>query len=569
MTNKEIANLFRTTASLMEVHDENPFKIRPYSNAAIVLDNRKNQVQELSNDQIQEIDGIGKGISSAIRELIETGTFSQLEKLIADTPDGIMEMVYTKGIGPKKIKTLWRDHHIENITDLLEACKQGRVAKMKGFGEKTQEKLIGILEYKNANKGKVFYSTAESIGEQIKIDIEDNFSKSRVSFVGDLRRKMEVIDKIELLVGADNFKVIHQYLNKYQNLEADELSCGPFTWRGAWNQGEVNVVIHLCMPGNFYSRLFFLTGSEDHLRLLNELGKQELLNRNFLNVNSEEEIYKSFELNHVPPELREGTNEIALADSGNLPTLIENTDLQGSFHNHSNYSDGKNTVREMAQKCMEMGFQYLGMADHSKSAFYASGLQEYQVLEQHKEIDALNEELAPFRIFKGIESDILNDGSLDYDEDVLDSFDFIVASIHSNLGMDKQKATGRLLAAIENPYTTFLGHPTGRLLLNREGYPIDHKTIIDACAKNNVIIEINANPWRLDLDWRWVHYAIEKGIMLSINPDAHEVDGLSDMYYGICVGRKGGLTKENTFNALDLKDVEKYLSNRKARIKQA
>ena len=283
-------------------------------------------------------------------------------------------------------------------------------------------------------------------------------------------------------------------------------------------------------------------------------------------IESEEAAYKAFDSQYIEPELREGTFEIDLASKDELPNLLELKELQGPFHNHSNYSDGNNTIRQLAEYCISQGYAYLGLSDHSKSAFYANGLQEFQIIKQHEEIAELNKELGPFKIFKGIESDILNDGSLDYAPDVLASFDFIVASVHSNLNMDREKATQRLLKAIENPYTTFLGHPTGRLLLRRKGYPIDHKKIIDACAKHDVIIEINANPWRLDLDWPWVNYALEQGVILSINPDAHEIEGFDDMKYGVYMGRKGGLTKEKTFNAWGLERVEKYLKERKERI---
>ena len=282
-------------------------------------------------------------------------------------------------------------------------------------------------------------------------------------------------------------------------------------------------------------------------------------------ISSEEAAYTAFDLPYIEPELREGTFEIAFTKKDTPPKLLELEDVKGPIHNHSNYSDGTNTIRQLAAYCIGQGYEYLGLSDHSKSAFYANGLQEFQIKKQHEEIDKLNVELAPFRIFKGIESDILNDGSLDYEPDVLASFDFIVASVHSNLNMNRDKATQRLLKAIENPYTTFLGHPTGRLLLRRKGYPIDHNKIIDACAKYDVIIEINANSWRLDLDWRWVNYAIDQGVILSINPDAHEIEGFEDMKYGVYMGRKGGLTKEMTFNSWSLGEVEKYLLKRRTR----
>jgi DNA polymerase (family 10) len=284
-------------------------------------------------------------------------------------------------------------------------------------------------------------------------------------------------------------------------------------------------------------------------------------------IASESAFFEKAGLPWIPEELREGYIEFDLAKAGKIPQLLEDKDLKGILHNHSTYSDGKHTLRQMAEYCKELGYEYLGISDHSRTAFYAGGLEIEKVQKQHQEIDQLNKELAPFRIFKGIESDILTDGSLDYPEEVLASFDFIVSSIHSNLGMDRKKATARLINAIMNPYTTILGHPTGRLLLRREGYPIDHKAVIDACALHNVVIEINANPWRLDLDWRWVNYAVDKGVKLSINPDAHEMGGYADMKYGVIAGRKGGLTKDMTFNAMSADEIGKYFQDRKSKSK--
>ena len=278
---------------------------------------------------------------------------------------------------------------------------------------------------------------------------------------------------------------------------------------------------------------------------------------------SEEEIFESLGLQFIEPELRESSSIINIAKTNKIPKLIEYADLKGILHNHSTYSDGMNTLQEMAEYCKELGFQYFGISDHSQTAVYAQGLKPEKVLLQQKEIEKLNKQLAPFKIFKGIESDILNDGSLDYEEEILKTFDFVVASVHSNLKMDEEKATKRLLKAIENPYTTILGHPTGRLLLAREGYPIHHKKIIDACAANNVIIELNAHPYRLDIDWGWIPYCIEKGVKISINPDAHQKEGLKDMRYGIYSARKGMLDNKNCFNALSLEEIEKYFNKRK------
>ncbi|MDZ7607850.1 MAG: PHP domain-containing protein [Cyclobacteriaceae bacterium] len=364
-----------------------------------------------------------------------------------------------------------------------------------------------------------------------------------------------------------HYEKITALLNECESLRIDLKRSGPFTLRGTFKSTEIPWVIRITPQGLFHQNLLLFSGSDGHLASIRNNGKS--LAEYTLNTihNDEKSYYSAFNIPWIIPEIREEIYDqdqlVALSGS----ELIQDSDLRGAFHNHSTYSDGKNTIREMAEKCISLGYEYLGISDHSQSAYYANGLQEFHVLKQLEEIDLLNEELAPFTIFKGIESDILNDGSLDYRQEILAKFDFIVASIHSNLTMDAEKATARLIKAIENPYTTMLGHATGRLLLKRPGYPIDHSKIIDACAQHGVMIEINANPKRLDMDWRWVSYALQKGVMLTINPDAHEIDGLNEMRYGVIVGRKGGLTKTMTFNAKPLAEVNQYLAERKAQIK--
>ena len=311
------------------------------------------------------------------------------------------------------------------------------------------------------------------------------------------------------------------------------------------------MIFYLCEKNILSNLLFITSGSEKHLEALKSNHKFNVLEI----FDSEASIYKSMDLPYFIPELREGKFEFDLAQKNGLSSLVEEKDLKGILHNHSTYSDGNDTLKDMALYCKELGYEYLGICDHSKSAFYANGLKEDRIIQQHQEIEKLNKELAPFKVFKGIESDILSSGELDYSDDVLNTFDFIVASVHSNLRMDEEKATTRLIKAIENKYTTILGHPTGRLLLSRPGYPIDHKKVIDACSANEVVIELNANPYRLDIDWRWIQYAMEKGVMISINPDAHRKEGYHDMHFGVGAARKGGLTKKMTFNAFSLEEI--------------
>ncbi len=568
MHNKEIAKMLKLTADLLELHDANPFKVRSYTNAAIRVDNMPRQLKDLNAGQIEEIEGIGKGMAATINEILLEGSTRQLNDLMNSTPGELLEILRLKGLGPKKVRSLWKELKIESIAGLLKACEDDSVAQLKGFGEKTQKKIKESLEYTLSNKGNVFFSTAEELYERLETAILEHLPDTLVSPSGAFRRKYETIDVLEMVCGTDRRSELVALLDKIDWLKKNMLETSPFRWTAEDIDTNLRVRIIICAKVHFYNKLLLHTGNDTHLSEINTEGKSLFHIIGDQLLTSEKEAYEILEHAYVEPELREGTFEIDWSKSKKTPRLLEYQFLKGTFHNHSDYSDGKNTIREMAEGCIEMGLQYLGLADHSKSAFYAGGLQEHRIVEQHAEIDLLNAELAPFRIFKGIESDILNDGALDYDAQVLSSFDFVVASIHSNLNMDKSKATTRLLAAISNPYTTFLGHPTGRLLLHREGYPIDHKLVIDACVRNNVIIEVNANPWRLDLDWRWIRYALDQGAMLSINPDAHEVAGLRDMYYGVCVARKGGLEIKNTFNAMDLEFVEKYLSERKKSLAQ-
>jgi DNA polymerase (family 10) len=412
----------------------------------------------------------------------------------------------------------------------------------------------------------VYFTDAERIGKAIIEELKEALPESQISFVGKLRRQWEVVSNIELLVDLPLPKII-PVLEKSALLVQDKKKSGPFTWKGmSQTEPEVEVAIYPSSAAGFARDLMLKTGSQEHLNSL--IGEQKLIDVvKSAKLKSEEEYYKEAGLAYCPPEIREGSWEIEAATEKTLPKLLEVDDLQGILHNHTNYSDGQHSLTEMAEACQHMGYEYVGITDHSKAAsFYANGLFEERVALQQKEIDTLNKKMAPFRIFKGIEADILADGALDYDDKTLSSFDFVVASIHSGLSMDKIKATERLITAIANPYTTILGHMTGRILLQRIGYPVDHEAIINACAEYNVVIEINSHPKRLDIDWRWVRKALDKGVMLSINPDAHEIAGYKDMYYGVSVGRKGGLTKEQTLNTMSLDEISTYFAERKAKI---
>ena len=563
MKNKDIIKLLSSTISFMELHGENEFKIKSYSNAVYNLERQSKKLNDLNLEQIAGLPGVGKSIANTIDEIKRNEQSEKLTELIKATPPGLVKLLKLRGIGAKKLRVLWQQAHITNANELLQAIDQGKLSQLKGFGAKTIQNLRGIALFALEVEGYVYYADAYKWAQQLIAEIVKKLPKAKLSTAGKLRRKWEIINKLEFVLAYPAPMQVAVALEKIEALEKSPTTSGIFTWRGYLKHNGLAVEIHLTSLPKFFNTLFLKTGAQQHIHFskagqtLKQIAEQEP-------STSEEAIYNKLGLAYCPPELREGSWELPLAEAHSLPKLVETNDLQGVLHNHSTYSDGENSLEEMAKACINAGYSYLGISDHSKAAnFYANGMFEETVKKQHQEIDRLNQQLTPFKIFKGIEADILANGALDYNAETLASFDFVVASIHSGLQMNKEKATNRLLAAIANPYTTMLGHATGRLLLLRQGYPIDHKTIIDACAHYGVIIEINAHPKRLDLDWRWVHYALEQNVLFSINPDAHATDGINDMYYGVCTGRKGGLTADRTFNAWPLSKVENYFSERK------
>lgn len=558
MENKTIARSLRLLSQLMELHNENSFKIKTIANAAFKVDKLPYAISSKTQEEIAQIDGLGKSTAAKVWELLQTGTIAEMQDILAATPEGIVEMLSIKGIGPKKIMIIWKDLGIENIGELYYACNENRLIEAKGFGLKTQDEIRKVIEFKMAAAGKFLFAQAENLVHTLQAELivwlQTISDTAKLEVAGEFRRYCEIIEEIDLVAGIDNPVDLQNQIGTFSALEFELKPEGYFEAQSPFG---LKIKLHYTTPDQYAITLFRLTGNEAHVAtVLEKAGKGPFP--------TEQAIYAAAEMDYIEPELREGRKEIALAAQHQLPVLITHNDLKGSLHNHSTWSDGVHTLEQMAVFCKDqLGLEYFGICDHSKSAFYANGLNEQRVYAQHQEIEALNAKLAPFKIFKGIESDILNDGSLDYADDILKQFDFVVASVHSNLRMDEEKATARLIKAIENPYTTILGHPTGRLLLSRKGYPIDYARVIDACAANGVVIEINANPLRLDLDWRWHNYALEKGVLLSINPDAHRMEGFSDMHYGVYVGRKGGLEAKSCLNSFTLAEISAYFKSRK------
>lgn len=537
----------------MELHGENPFKIRSYNSAYITLRKLDKPLSEIPSADLGSIKGVGKAISGKITELLENGKMETLEKYRAMTPPGVQEMLNIKGFGPKKIRTIWKEMGVETIGELLYAVNENRLIELKGFGKKTQDDLKSKLEYYQKSKNKFHYASLEEEGEQVVAYLKKQIPGVEVSLTGAMRRRSNIVEQIEVLVGSVMDELIVFSEDFLVKIKEEDHTITAKTASG------FPVIIRFCLPGEYGSKLFRYTAAPDFMDSFLKANEDV----DFKNMASEQEVFTKAGLPFIEPELREQDWALALAKEDKLPVLLEEREVKGVVHAHSTYSDGLHSLEEMANYAKEQGYEYLVITDHSQAAFYANGLKPDRVGLQMAEIDELNEKLAPFRIFKSIECDILNDGSLDYDEETLAKFDCIIASVHTNLRMDETKATQRILTAVQNPYTTILGHPTGRLLLSRKAYPLDHKAIIDACAENNVAIELNANPYRLDLDWTWIPYALEKGVKISVNPDAHSKEGIHDIHFGVLSARKGGLTKEMCLNAMGREEFAAYLKGRK------
>jgi DNA polymerase (family X) len=562
MTNKEIARAFADLAAIMELHDENPFKIKSYQNAYITLRKLDTPLDTMSKADMDAVKGIGKSTSEKIVELLKTGDMQAFRQYADKTPAGVVDMLHIKGFGPKKIQAVWKELEIETVGELLYACNENRLIELHGFGKKTQDELRKNTEYYLKSRNKVHWAVADEITEGVVKFLKSKFKDAKISDVviervGEVRRLMPVIDKVELLVaGADNMVQVFDETHLILIKENDNSYF-------AKTEDNFPVIIYTCAKDELGSKLFKYSGSRPFLDSFvknmahpDKLGTGEV---DFRHLKTEKEVFNKANLPFIPAELRDDERFLDLAKANKLPNLITVGDIKGVIHTHTTWSDGLHSTKEMAEAAQRLGYQYIGISDHSKAAFYANGLKEDRVLAQWQEIDQLNNTFFNFKILKSIESDILNDGSLDYSDDILRGFDFVIASVHSNLKMAEDKATARLIKAIENPFTTILGHPTGRLLLSREGYPIDHKKVIDACAANRVAIELNANPYRLDMDWTWIPYAREKGVLISINPDAHSMTGINDIRYGVLAARKGGLDSEGCLNARDLDGFYDFL----------
>lgn len=575
MTQKSITKILEDIAMLLEIKGENPFKTRAYYNAAKTLSGITNLEELIREKRLREIKGIGEALSEKIEEYSTTGSMKYLDELTREVPESLLELMQIPNLGPKKIKVLYDELGISNIGELEYACKENRLVHLAGFGEKTQEKVLKGIEFFKRHKGEFLFGDIYLEAEGIKEHLSAVVAPGWVEVCGSIRRRKEVVRDMDILVAAENHEKITSFFVSMP--EVDEVLMTGETKTSVRMKSGIEADLRVVSKEEFPYALMYFTGSKEHNVRLRGIAKKKGWKLNeygifdgddLVTCKSEEEIYHALGLSYIPPELREDSGEIESAEKGSLPVLIQLGDIQGAFHVHTDFSDGVDSLEKMVEAAQKLGFSYLGISDHSKTAYYAGGLKHDTILRQWEMIDRINENNTAFHIFKGIESDILPDGSLDYDDSILEGFDFVIASIHSSFTMKKDDMEKRVLKAMENPYTTILGHPTGRLLLSRDGYQVDMMNIIDSAARNHVILELNASPYRLDIDWRYLKYAKEKGVLISINPDAHAVTGLGDVFYGVNIARKGWRESKDVLNTKDVNDIKeifKKIRNAKRR----
>lgn len=584
VTNKEVAEQLREIYQLMQLAGENRFRAIAFDRAAQTIESLDEDISEhIKNDTLTDIKGIGSSIAEDIMSYANNGKIEVLESLRERIPEGIIEWLDISGLGPKNIAKIHKELGISTLKELKEACEDGRVASLDGLGQKSAQKILNSIEWMEQFGQRCRLDEATEVAEPIYNFMKGQEGVQAIEIAGSLRRSNETIGDVDILIGASE-EHISPLFDAFvgHDLVVEVLGRGD-TKSSIRTQNGRQVDLRIVKPEQFPAALMYFTGSKEHNVVLRQRARERGLSLNeyglfkldedgntdfdkSIEYSSETDIYGKLDLHWVPPELREDRGEIAYFESNETMDLLEEKDIRGVLHAHSTWSDGKYSIRNMAEACIERGYEYLGLTDHSQTAAYAGGLSPDEVKQQWEEIDRLNEEFASngtdFHIFKGIESDILNDGSLDYKQEILEGFDFIIASVHNGLSLPKDKMMERFRNAITNPFTHIIGHPTGRLLLKRDGSDLDMNELIDLAVEHNTVIEINANPRRLDLDWRHGNKARETGLLSSINPDAHTTDGIDDIEYGVKIARKGKFGSDRILNAKSAQDLSKWFKNR-------
>ena len=546
----EITTILKEIAELLELKGENPFKIRAYTNAAtLISDDNVDIERHVKEGTLREINGIGPALQEKLTQFIETGKMDYYEKLKEEIPQEMIDISKIKGVGAKTAMALVQKHNVRSVDELEEMAKNGQLEAIKGFGVKSAQQVLESIienkEYKNKYRLDTAYNACKAILELL----ENTGAVKKASSAGQLRRWLEVVDNIDFVVIPKDMELLKSELQKDYTITESEKTID-------FKFDNIPVTLHIAEENNFGLISHNLSCSKEYLETFQVVANNTYIQKDnalydgdkIVSINTEQELYEKLQMQYVEPENREDAQALQYAITSGLPKLIEESDMKGMLHCHSTWSDGLNSIEEMALETKRLGYSYFAICDHSKTAAYANGLSVERVLAQHREIDELNSRDLGIKILKGIESDILNDGSLDYDEEILKKFDLVVASVHSNFTMSKTEMTDRVIRAMMSPYTTILGHPTGRLLLKRKGYEIDQHAVIDAAAEYKTIIEINASPRRLDIDWRLLGYAKQKGVKIAINPDAHNLGGLQHVMYGIRMARKGWITHSEVVN---------------------
>ncbi len=585
MDKNQVANLLDEIASLLELKEgSNPFEVRAYQNAARAVNGLDGDIEQLTREgKLKGVPGLGSTSIKRIEEAVETGHIALYDELVETTPPIKLEMMRIPGVGPKKINAIYNQLHVNSIPDLVQACEENKVAALPGFGKKTQDKIVQGIAFLAQHAGRFLYPVAEEEASHMYTVLKELPEIVRLQVAGSLRRRRETIGDIDMVVSVAD-SASEDVRRKIMDVFTSQPSVQAITGKGETKSSVVlssgiNMDLRVVNDSQFPYTLHHFTGSKEHhipLRrralsmnmTINDYGlfKGKEPHLELVPCKDETDIYATLGMAYIEPELREDMGEIEAAVNGTLPALVQESDLQGVLHVHSTWSDGQNTIREMAEACIVRGLTYLGLTDHSKTAAYAGGLNEEDLRRQHEEIDLLNKEYAGrLHILKGIECDILRDGALDFADDVLATLDFVVASIHSLFNLSLEEQTQRMLRAISNRYVDIIGHPTGRILLGREGYALDLDVVIDAAAEHGVCIEINAHPSRLDLDWRYLHRARDKGIKIPIDPDAHVISGLDDMRFGIGIARKGWLRASDVLNTMTTDDLLDFFGSRRSR----
>src|SRR5438270_9614521 len=582
MTKSEIAGILEQIAALLELKGENPFKVRAYTNAARAIETFGGNIPDLQDEEaVAKIPGIGKSIALKIKELAATGSLKYLEDLRAQFPEAILELFSIPGLGAKKIKALYERLRVSSIEQLRQACEAGRVAKLPGFGETTQVKICNAIEERTRHSGYFQFGQIAHEAEALRNDLAGHPDTLQVDIAGSYRRRKEIVHDVDLLVATKTPETITKFSVSH-SLVGSIIAQGP-TKSSVRLRSGVQCDLRVVSTAEYPFALAYFTGNKEHnieLRsralkrgwTLNEYrlaplpldpkAKKKRPIKKIPKVRDEAELYRAVDLDFIPPELRENCGEFEAAEKHSLPKLIEKENLRGTFHCHTLASDGHNSFEEMAEAAQALGLEYLGIADHSRSQIQAHGPDEKKLLAQVAAIRKLNKTFNGFRLFAGVECDILRDGSLDFPDEVLSQLDYVVASVHSALGLLEADMTRRMIRAMENPFVSMLAHPTGRLLLKREPYKINVPEILDAAARTGTWIELNAAPKRLDLDWRWWPLAKQKGVKCVINPDAHRTERLQDLWFGIGIARKGWLTKDDVMNCLPLGKIERALATK-------